>query len=340
MVVAVFAFALPKIADFSDVGKQLKDMSWMELGTLFLASIWNIASYWWVGMSSLPGSNVWQVMKVTATSTAVANSLPGGGAIGVGVTYGMYSQYGFTKAEISLSILVTGVWNNFVKLGMPVVALLLLVIQDQATSGLVVASLVGLAVLVGAMVLFALILMSEKGAVAVGEWLSRVISRFRGLFGKDPVLGWGEGFARFRRDCIGLLRRRWFSLTLSTVVSHLSLYFVLFLCLRHVGVSASEVSWVEALAAFAFIRLITALPITPGGLGVVELGATAALVAAGGEEAAVVAGVLVYRALTYLLPIPFGLATYLRWRQGSSRRKETLESAKANAFAAAEDGQR
>ena len=75
----------------------------------------------------------------------------------MGVTYGMYTQYGFTKADISLSILVTGVWNNFVKFGMPVVALVLLVIQGQATSGLVVASLVGLAVLVGAIILFALI---------------------------------------------------------------------------------------------------------------------------------------------------------------------------------------
>jgi uncharacterized membrane protein YbhN (UPF0104 family) len=50
--------------------------------------------------------------------------------------------------------------------------------------------------------------------------------------------------------------------------------------------------------ACAFIRLVSALPITPGGLGVVELGLTAALIAAGGDRAEVVAGVLVYRALT------------------------------------------
>lgn len=334
VVIAVFFFALPKIADFSDVWKQLKAMSWIELGTLLVAALWNIVSYWWVVMSSLPGSNFWQVMKVTSTSTAVANSLPGGGAIGVGVTYGMYAQYGFSKADISLSILVTGVWNNFVKLGMPVVALLLLVIQGKATSGLVVAALVGLAALAGAVIVFALILKSESAAVAVGERLGRIVSSVRKPFGKAPAEGWGEGFARFRRDCIGLLRARWLPLSLSTLVSHLSLYLVLLLSLRHVGVSEAEVSAVEVLAAFSFIRLVTALPITPGGLGVVELGATAALVAAGGDEAAVVAAVLVYRALTYLLPIPFGLMTYLRWRQGSQRRKRRVDVAEGNALAA------
>lgn len=81
-------------------------------------------------------------------------------------------------------------------------------------------------------------------------------------------------------------------------------------------------SWIQVLAAFAFIRLVSALPITPGGLGVVELGLTAALIAAGGDRAEVVAGVLVYRVLTYLLPIPFGALTYVAWRRGAKRRAE------------------
>jgi uncharacterized protein (TIRG00374 family) len=114
---------------------------------------------------------------------------------------------------------------------------------------------------------------------------------------------------------IDLLRTRWLWLTLATLVSHLSLYLVLLVALRHVGVSEDEVSWIQVLAAFAFGRLVTALPITPGGLGVVELALTGALVAAGGEAAPVAAAVLVYRALTYLPPILFGVPAYLLWRR-------------------------
>jgi len=45
---------------------------------------------------------------------------------------------------------------------------------------------------------------------------------------------------------------------------------VLLVCLRDVGVSDAEVGWAEVLAVFAFARLVTAIPITPGGAGLVE----------------------------------------------------------------------
>jgi uncharacterized membrane protein YbhN (UPF0104 family) len=52
---------------------------------------------------------------------------------------------------------------------------------------------------------------------------------------------------------------------------------------------------------------------------VVELGLAAALVLAGGEEAPVVAAVLVFRVLTFLLPIPIGAFTWWRWRRTEGR---------------------
>jgi uncharacterized protein (TIRG00374 family) len=108
------------------------------------------------------------------------------------------------------------------------------------------------------------------------------------------------------------------------LVSHLSLFLVLLLALRHVGVSDAQVGWAEALGAFAVVRLLSGIPITPGGLGIVELGLSAALVVAGGPKVEVVAAVLLYRALTYLAQIPFGAATYAAWKlgQGRSRRRE------------------
>jgi putative heme transporter len=91
--------------------------------------------------------------------------------------------------------------------------------------------------------------------------------------------------------------------------------------LRHVGVSNAEVTWQEVLAAFAFVRLLSAIPITPGGVGVVELGLTATLVTAGGDEAQVVAAVLVYRLLTFVLPIPVGAGSYFLWQREIARRQ-------------------
>jgi uncharacterized protein (TIRG00374 family) len=96
---------------------------------------------------------------------------------------------------------------------------------------------------------------------------------------------------------------------------------VLLIALRVVGVDSEQVSVVEALAVFAFARLLTAVPFTPGGLGVVEVALIAGLAAAGGDRSLVAAAVLVYRALTYVLPIPLGLFTYLFWRRNRSWRR-------------------
>jgi hypothetical protein len=74
--------------------------------------------------------------------------------------------------------------------------------------------------------------------------------------------------------------------------------------------------WQTSLAAFAFIRLLTALPITPGGLGVTELGLVGILATSAGSAASVqvTAAVLLYRAVTYLPPIPLGALACLTWR--------------------------
>lgn len=328
VVIAIFGFAFPKLAGYSQVWTEIGAMTWLELATLVVAAAWNIVTYWFVMVASLPGSNYWQAMKINQTSTAVANTMPGGGAIGIGVTYGMYSASGFTKSEIALSILVTGIWNNFVKLGMPVVALALLAIRGDASAALVTASLAGVGVLIGAICLFALVLKSDRLAQRIGERLGAILSFFRKLVRKPAIAGMGRSVAHFRNEVVVLLRRRWAWLSLATVVSHVSLYLVLLLTLRHVGVSDAEVSWAEVLAAFAFVRLISALPITPGGIGVVELGLTAALISAGGDEAQVAASVLVYRALTYLPPIPIGAVLYLKWRKGAAARRERVSQAR------------
>jgi putative heme transporter len=63
------------------------------------------------------------------------------------------------------------------------------------------------------------------------------------------------------------------------------------------------------------VRLIASVPITPGGVGVVELGLTGALVGFGGPNAPVVAAVLVYRVLTIAPTLLLGTAAGLTWKR-------------------------
>ncbi|MET0477562.1 MAG: YbhN family protein [Actinomycetota bacterium] len=313
---------LTKLVDVSQVWATLRAMTWLELATLLVAAVWNLVSYMLPQLAALPGLSLGQAALESHTSTAVGNLLPAGQAVGLGVTYRFYTSYGFGGGPITLSLLVQGVWNNFVKLGMPVVALGLLVASGDGAGGLATAAVVGLVVLVLAVAGFAFGLSGERRAARLGRALASVAEAVRRVVRRPGRPDWERSAVAFRAEAITLLRGRWHWLTASTLVSHLSLFLVLLLALRHVGVSESEVSWVEALAAFALVRLLSAFPLTPGGLGVVELGLAAALVLAGGEEAPVVAAVLVFRVLTFLLPIPIGALTWWLWRRSAWYRSE------------------
>lgn len=322
LVGAIFVGVLPRIASYSEVWATIRAMTGVELATLVAVGIWNLATYWFVLVAVLPGLTLPQAAVANQASTAIANTLPGGGALGVGVTYAMYSSWGFGASAFALSALVSGVWNNFVKLGMPVVALGLLAAFGDVSIALVTAACAGVAMLVGAVALFGLMLRSDRLAHRVGEGVGRIVSSGRALLRRPPVSSWGEAARRFRIDTRTLLEHRWVGLTVATLTSHVSLYLVLLVALRHVGVAEVEVSWARVLAAFAFVRLISALPVTPGGLGVVELGYAAALSIGvdAGVRAQIVAAVLVFRFITYALPIPLGAAAYLFWRRNRSWR--------------------
>jgi uncharacterized membrane protein YbhN (UPF0104 family) len=326
----IFIFAIPKIADYSSVWKAITAMTWLEITSLVLVTVFNVVTYWPQQTAALPGLTIPQAAVNNQSSTSIANTLPGGGAIAVGVSYAMYRSWGFTGSAIALSVLVTGIWNIFMKLGLPVVALALLAITGQASAALVLASLIGLAVLLAAIGLFAGILWKKELARRIGNGLGRVASSLRKLARKPPVTNWGERAVTFRRQTIDLVAKQWVPLTLSTVVSHLALWLVLLLALRHVGISDQEISWTQVLGVFAFGRLISALPITPGGVGLVELGYIGGLVLAGKDHAdvppdvfhaQVVAAVLVFRTLTYGFQIPLGGFTYLIWRAKKDWRK-------------------
>jgi uncharacterized protein (TIRG00374 family) len=314
LVVAIFYFLRRKI-DPAQTWAAITAMTWPELATLGLLAIWNLCTYAFVWMSVTPGLGFWRAMVMTQATTAVANTVPGGSAIGIGMTYSMLGSWGYSRSRATTAVLVSGAWNSFIKLGMPVLALALVAFQGGASGRRVVAAVAGIAGLVAAIVVFALLLRSEEQARRLGLLAGRVASRLLGWVRRPPVAGWELATVKFRARTIGLVEGRWRSITVWSLVSHLSLYVVLLVALRDVGVSDAEVSWAEVLAVFAFARLATAIPLTPGGLGFVEGVLVTGLVGAGGDPDQVAAAVVVYRALTWALPILVGVGCYGWWRR-------------------------
>jgi uncharacterized protein (TIRG00374 family) len=316
LVVAIFYY-LRKKFDPAQAWAAITAMTGLELVTLGLLAIWNLCTYAFVWMTVTPGLGFRRAMVMTQATTAVANTVPGGSAIGIGMTYSMLGPWGYSRSRSTTAVLVSGVWNSFIKLAMPVLALALVALQGGRTGGRVIAALLGIAGLVAAVVVFALMLRSAEQARRFGLLAGRIATRLRRVLRRGPVTGWELATVKFRARTVDLVEHRWVAITVTSLVSHLSLYAVLLVALRDVGVSEAEVGWAEVLAVFAFARLATAIPLTPGGAGFVEGVLFTGLVGAGGDPDQVAAAVVVYRALTWALPILVGIACYLWWRRRS-----------------------
>jgi hypothetical protein len=68
----------------------------------------------------------------------------------------------------------------------------------------------------------------------------------------------------------------------------------------------APIPWKGLLLAYGAGQLAATLPITPGGLGVVEGSITVALVAFGGAESSTVDAVLLYRVISFWLILALG----------------------------------
>jgi uncharacterized protein (TIRG00374 family) len=212
-------------------------------------------------------------------------------------------------------VAVTGVWNQLAMLAFPTIALVLLTLTGDSHTALDTVAYLGLVIFVVVIAAFAAALSSPALARRVGDLAARMVSWGKRLIRRKPVAWNGESFVRFRERANALLKRRWHVLTLTTLAGHFTVFLVLLTSLRVLDVSGSEVSAVEAFAAWSLVRLLGSIPITPGGLGVVELGLTTALVGFGGDQVEVVAAVLVYRFLTIVPTLVIGLLAGVTWKR-------------------------
>jgi uncharacterized membrane protein YbhN (UPF0104 family) len=316
LIVATFGFALPHLASYQSVWATIAAMTWLQALLVAAATAASMISGWIAICSVLPSIRLGEAAAVNLGSSAVANTLPAGGALAMGVSWAMLSGWGVSAADYVLYTLVSGIWNVFARLGLPAIALLAVATDGRPNGGLLTGVAVALALLAAMAGGLGVLLRSESLALRADRGLHRAVTVACRLVRRRPPGGVAGWLAGFRGQAAALLTARGWRITAATAASHVLLWLVLLACLRGAGLSQAQVSWQASLAAFAVVRLLTVVPITPGGLGVTELGLAGILTVGAGHHASaqVVAAVLLFRALTFLLPIPLGAAACLAWR--------------------------
>ena len=313
---AIFAFALPHFASYRSVWASMYAMTWAQALLIAAAAAASMASTWIMICSVLPSIRLREAAVVNLGSNAVANTLPAGGALAMGVSWAMLSSWGVSTAEYVLYTLVSGIWNVFARLGLPVLALMILATAGLAGAGLIAAAAAGLALLTAMAAGLGLLMRSEPFALRAGRALQpalviacRVV-RLAGVRRRPRITARlpPPGRRPDRRARLADHRRH------GREQPHL--------VARAAGVPARRwpIPGPGTLADLPRgLRVRPAADGTahhPGGLGITELGLIATLAAGAGHRASaqVTAAVLLYRAVTYLPPIPLGAIACLTWR--------------------------
>jgi uncharacterized membrane protein YbhN (UPF0104 family) len=321
----VFLVLLPNIIDYGDVWDAITSLGGYELVILLLVTMLKWAFEGWIYAAVLPSLGVGRGTIAYLASTAAVNTVPG--PVDLAVRFGMYRAWGYPAEQATAAVVAGGLFSTMAKLVLPGVAMVVATLTAYRQDGLGMYALIGIVVALGAIAFVIVLFRSETHARSLGDAVGRFVSRITVRFGRRPVTGLGDRLAGVVAQSSTVVRARWPLSVTATVLATGANYIVLLLSLRFAGVPASALPWEAIFVSFATVQFLTVVPITSGNVGVSELVYIGTMGSVAGSEyqAAVVAGVMIYRLFTWLLVIPVGWLTLGIWQTVHRRHGERVD---------------
>jgi uncharacterized membrane protein YbhN (UPF0104 family) len=314
IVAAVYVEVVPRIASYGSIAKHLSTVSAPWGAALAAAAALDVLTTALPWRALLPQLSWRGALGFTQASTALTLVLPGGAPLGMALSFGLLRRLQVTAGAAGFAVALTGIWSQVMIFLYPLVgAVLVLGSGNLSASSATIAGASGAAAAVLA-VLAVAALRSRAAALRLGDAAGRFAARIARLLRRTAPAWSGEALVRLREERLADLRRRWPILTAATVGNQLTAFLIFDLSLRAVGVSVASVSPGESFLAWAIGRVISSLPLTPGGIGFVELGMIGTLVGFGAPHAHVVAAVLLYRGLVIAPTLVVGAVALVVFR--------------------------
>src|SRR4051794_9083362 len=301
LVLIVEYLVLPQIAG---ARKSISLVSHAQLGLIVAGVVLEVASilaYAMLTRSLLPRGQrptLWRLLRIQLSTLAVSHVVPGGSAAGAGLSFRLLEEEGVDGPAAGFALALQSI-------GSAVVLNVLLWI------GLVVSiplrgfnPLYGTAAIVGIILIggfFGLVLLLTRGEARSAKIL-RAVARHVPFVREDSV------HRAVHRGADQLRTLTSDRMLLLTAVGWAGANWLLDAGALWLFVAAfGERVPADALfVAYGLANVLAAIPITPGGLGVVEAVMTSTLVGFGTPRGIAVLGVIGYRLGKFLLPIPVG----------------------------------
>jgi uncharacterized protein (TIRG00374 family) len=282
------------------------NIGWLSAAVVLEAG--SVVSYAMLTRSLLLGArpSLSRLVRIVLSTTAVAHVIPAGAAGGAGLGYQLLTSNGVEGPDAGFALATESIGSAVVLNVLLWVCLIVSIPLAGLHPIYVATALVGLLALFGTAALFYAFTKGEESAVrfvrAVGGRVPRVgADRLERLLRQT-----GDSVTYVARNR-GLLRRAVFWASLNWLLDAASLWS----CLAALG---HIVDPVELFAAYGIANVLAAIPVTPGGLGVVETSCASLIVSFGVPRNVATLAVLGWRLANFWLPIPVGAMAYLSLR--------------------------
>lgn len=312
---AVFHFlVLPQIGGTRKALGLLGGLNpWFLLGAVAL-EVFALLAYSQLTRSLLPTDqrpSLWRMFRIVMSSLAVNHVVPGGAAAGGVLQYRLLTRSGVDTAPASFAMATQALGSALM---LNVIFWIGLVVSIPTTG---FQPLYATAAAVGA-VLIAVVAFAV-GALTKGR--TRTMGVIAGLADRTPRIDGARvttvlGRAADQLTELGRQPRLAATAIGWAAVNWLLDAAVLWLFLAAFG---HQVSIPGLLVAYGLANVLAAIPLSPGGLGVIETTLIVALVGFGTPRAAASLGVAAYRIVQFWLPIPAGAAAWVTLAGGRKR---------------------
>ena len=289
------------------------------LGVIVVCEVASFASIFVLQRVVMPQVGWWD----GATSYMVGNAFnritPGGGATGTALQAKLLSDAGYDLTAVASGLTATSVLISCAVFVLPVFSLPAIVAGVSVPGSLADPGGVVFAVIA---VAGTSVLHRARAIQALGDGLQRIVNRVRARQKKAPITDLGARLLRQRDVLRATIGSHWAVAVSTAVARWLFEYFGLLVALQAIG---AHVEPTLVLLAFTTAELLGMLPFTPGGLGFVEAGLTGTLALAGVRAADAVLATLVFRLVSFWIPLPIGLACAFAYRRRHPRPEPAVE---------------
>jgi uncharacterized protein (TIRG00374 family) len=301
---------LPSLLGVFSSWRSLSHLNWYWTGGALLSEAASFICLWEIDRIALHESRWFVVACAQLSGNSVGRIVPGGAATASAFAIGMLRRAGVNVGQAAAALTASTLLQIAARLALPLLALPAIVGGAPASHSLVSSAYLGLVVLLLLDVVGLLAITSDRPLLLAGrglQWvLNRTVRRRRKVTDLPQELLDARDFVR---HTIG---ERWKTAVLTTAANTGFDYIALLCALRAVG-GQPRPSLV--LLAYAATQLLALIPLTPGGLGFVEAGLVGTLTLAGVTPQDAVVATLLYRLVSYWLPIPAGGIAYLVFRR-------------------------